>query len=113
MAAHAPAEQPAVACGHEEAMWRGEVTAELRHIHLALCQLHEDLRELRTHVTEQLEDHRAYHARNETRWGPLRWCERHPVQFATLLLGGVATVMLMRAGADWIQVAGLLSTWVH
>ena len=51
---------------------------------------------------------RAYHARNEARWGPMRWCERHPFQFAVLLLGCVAGVNLWRAGYDWVQVAGLM-----
>jgi hypothetical protein len=97
--------------GHEteEAMWRGEVTAELRHIQLSLGELHRDVSELRTYVSDQFEEHRAYHSRNETRWGPLRWCERHPVQFATLLLGAASTLMLVRSGADWVQIAAQLA----
>lgn len=92
-----------------EAAWRGEVTAELRHIQLGLAQLHEDVHDLRAYVAGQLDDHRAYHARNEARWGPARWCERHPFQFATLLLGAASAIMLYRSGVEWVQIAAMLA----
>lgn len=93
----------------DEAIWRGEVTAELRHIHLGLCTVQSELHELRNYVAGELSDHRAYHARNEVRWGPMRWCERHPFQLAVLVLGAGASITLYRAGVEWLQIVTMLA----
>ncbi len=92
----------------DEALWRGEMTAELRHIHLTICDVQRQVHELRCFVAEQLNDHRMYHARNEVKWGPVRWCERHPFQLCVLVLGAGAAISLCRAGVEWIQVATML-----
>ena len=92
----------------DDALWRGEVTAELRHIQHSLTELHHELADLRNYVADQFDDHRAYHARNEVRWGPVRWCERHPFQLAVLLLGVFATMSLWRSGIDWLQLTGTI-----
>jgi len=65
--------------------WRGEVTNELRHIGQALSRLEVQVQRIETEVVSALREHAAYHERNEERWGPLRWCERHPIRFAVVV----------------------------
>jgi len=95
-----------------EEMWRGEVTAELRHIHACLREVQRAVAELRTYVADELAAHLDYHTKHESRWGPVRWCEQHPFRLAVGVVVVTALAMLHSAQVEWSMVLALLGHWV-
>lgn len=79
-------------------LWRGEVTAELRHIAQQLRDLDRRLAELRAAVDDRLAEHAAYHRAHEHHWGLLRLCQRHP--FRTAAVAAVGALLLQPA---WLE----------
>lgn len=95
-----------------ETAWRGEMTAELRHLRVAVAGVQEDVRELRGEVTEELRAHRRYHELNEARWGPLRWCERHPLRLCLAVVLVVSVMGIPARNADWQTLAQTLMQYL-
>jgi hypothetical protein len=89
---------------HDEDLWRGEVTAELRHIAQSVQDLGRQIHELRAYIADEQALHADYHARNEHRWGLVKWCHMHPVRLA---LAAVAVALLL-AGHRSAEVRELL-----
>lgn len=89
--------------------WRGEVTSELRHIGQALTRLENHVQRIETEVVSALREHAAYHERKEERWGPLRWCERHPIRFAVVAVA----VAVWWLGADSAIGRALVEAFVR
>lgn len=69
----------------DDDIWRGEVANELRHIARTLDDVQRQLHDLRCALATEMGGHRDYHARNEHRWGMVRWCERHPFRLAAIV----------------------------
>ncbi len=80
----------------DDAVWRGEVTGELRHITQSVRDLQRQIHDVQGYLVQELEGHRDYHARNEHRWGLVRWCEMHPFRLVGLLAFGAAVAWLGR-----------------
>ncbi len=95
----------------EEAAWRGEMTSELRHIHIALREVQRDVQDLRVYVCDELRGHLAYHAAHESRWGPVRWCEQHPFRLALLAVCVCMAVTMHHAHADWANILAAMARW--
>ncbi len=83
-----------------DARWQGETSADLRHLAEAVRDVRQEVAALRTEVVAWQAAHDRYHQTHESRWGPVRWAERHPVRFAVV----VAAVVLLLSRA---QVAAL------
>jgi hypothetical protein len=96
---------------NDDDLWRGEVTAELRHINQSVRDLGRQLHELRVYMADEVACHADYHARNEHRWGFAKWCQMHPLRFAFVAVA----VALLLAGhrADHLrEVLRVLGGWL-
>lgn len=86
-----------------------------RHQHLCqrLDDLDETVRTLYGALLARLDEHDAYHRRNEHRWGLIRLAQRHPWRLAALAfaIGGALLRLSPALILNWLRhlVAGIFS----
>lgn len=86
-----------------------------RHQHLCqrLDDLDETVRTLYGALLARLDEHDAYHRRNEHRWGLIRLARRHPWRLAALAfaIGGALLRLSPALILNWLRhlVAGIFS----
>lgn len=86
-----------------------------RHQHICqrLDDLDETVRTLYGALVARMDEHDAYHRRNEHRWGVIRLAQRHPWRLAALafLIGGAMLQLSPDTLVTWLHrlLAGVLS----
>lgn len=91
----------------QDAVWRGEVANELRHIIESVREVQRQIYDLHTQVVAELSAHRDYHARNEHLWGGVKWCQLHPFRLAAVLAVGASALLWRSQPSAWPQVLRL------
>lgn len=86
-----------------------------RHQHICqrLDDLDESMRTLYGALVSRMDEHDAYHRRNEHRWGLIRLAQRHPWRLAALAfaIGGILLRLSPTLILTWLRrfVEGILS----
>lgn len=62
-----------------------ELRSDMRHLAQIQESTRTEISELRVYIDEKFREHRDYHKRNESRWGAVRWMEKHPWAFALIV----------------------------
>lgn len=62
-----------------------ELRSDLRHLAQMQETTRAEISELRGYIDDKFREHRDYHKRNESRWGAVRWMEKHPWAFALIV----------------------------
>lgn len=61
-----------------------ELRSDVRHTGMMIQAARDEVAGLRIDMDERFREHRDYHKKNESRWGAVRWLEKHP--WATVLI---------------------------
>lgn len=89
---------------HDDDVWRGQVSSELRHIAGRLREVQQQIHDLRCFVAGELAAHARYHEENEHQWGLVKWARMHPLRFAAV----VAALAVLAASSGGATILDLL-----